>query len=198
MALLSAKSARLPSKGNPLDVFYCTDTKETYLVAGDGVLLNVRDILQGNVPVRAVGPQGQPGRDGLRGDKGDKGDKGEPGKDSIVPGPKGVKGDSGSDGLPGLAGKDGRDGKDSIVPGPPGRPGEKGERGEKGDRGEKGERGDLSVIGDAELLAAVEKLRAQKAAVLANLTDRLAAMGDHPIYRIARQHLEQVLEEAKK
>jgi hypothetical protein len=61
MALLSTKSNKLPSKGKPLDIYYITDTRETFLVAGDGVLLNARDILQGTTnPVRAVGPQGAP------------------------------------------------------------------------------------------------------------------------------------------
>ncbi|HYM76126.1 MAG TPA: hypothetical protein VE377_09135 [Candidatus Dormibacteraeota bacterium] len=93
---------------------------------------------------------------------------GAPGKDSMVPGPRGPRGLTG---------------KDSTVPGP---------------KGDKGDPGDITVVGDAELLAAVEKLRAQKAAVLANITERLASMPEHPVYAVARQHLEQVLEEAKK
>ena len=191
--LISAKSSKLPSLGKPLDVYYTTDTKETFLVAGDGVLLNARDILQGTTgAVRAVGPLGQPGRDGVRGETGDRGEQGPSGKNSTVLGPQGPVGPKGADGLPGPAGKDGRDGKDSIVPGPPG------PRGEKGDRGEKGERGDITVLGDAELLAAVEKLRAQKAAVLANIIEKLAGMGDHPGAQLARIHLEDVKREAEK
>jgi hypothetical protein len=89
--------------------------------------------------------------------------QGLPGKDSTVPGPKGAKGDKGSNGLPGPAGKDGRD---SILPGP---------CGPKGDKGDKGDRGDLTIVGDAELLAAVEKLRADKAAALACIADSIAA-----------------------
>ena len=65
MALIATKSNKLLSVGKPLDIYYLTDTRETFLVAGDVVLLNARDILQGTTnPVRTVGPQGQPGRDG--------------------------------------------------------------------------------------------------------------------------------------
>jgi hypothetical protein len=189
MALLSTKSNKLPSKGKPLDIYYVTDTRETFLVAGDGVLLNARDILQGiSNPVRAVGPQGQSGRDGGRGETGAQGLQGPPGRDSQVPGPPGAKGDKGGNGLPGPAGKDGRD---SIVPGPQGL---KGDKGDTGARAEKGDPGDLTIVGDTELLAAVEKLRAQKAAVKARIIDKLASMGDHIVYRIARKHLEEILE----
>ena len=184
--LLSTKASGLPSKGEPGDVYFVPDQKTFHLVIADGSLINLADLLSAAVPhVRQVGPagerglQGAPGPagpQGIRGEKGTIGGKGEPG----------AKGEKGADGLPGPAGKDGRDGKASIVPGPPG------PRGEKGDRGEKGEPGDITVVGDAELLAAVEKLRGQKAAVLANIIEKLAAMGDHPVAQAAKAHLEDV------
>ena len=81
MALISTKHNKLPSVGKPLDIYYVTDTRETFLVAADNVLLNVRDLLNGTTnPVRAVGPAGQPGRDGARGETGAPGRKGLPEK----------------------------------------------------------------------------------------------------------------------
>jgi hypothetical protein len=190
MALLSAKSNTLPSKGKPLDIYYCTDTRETFLVAGDGVLLNARDILQGTTsPVRAVGTQGQPGRDGARGERGDKGEKGDTGKNSTVPGPQGPMGPKGADGFPGPAGNDGAD---STMPGP------QGPRGEKGDRGEKGERGDFTIIGDADLQAAFEKLRAQKARLMAHTITELDGMPNIPAAQLAKLHLQKILRELQR
>jgi hypothetical protein len=193
MALIATKSSKLPSVGKPLDIYYVTDTRETFLVAGDGVLLDARDILQGTTnPVRAVGPQGQPGRDGARGETGAPGPQGLQGRDSTVAGPQGVIGPKGADGLPGPAGKDGnngRDGADSAVPGP------MGPQGPAGPMGLQGPPGDLTVVGDAELSAAVAKLRAQKAAALAKIITNTAAMGTSPVYRLVRMHLEEVKRE---
>jgi hypothetical protein len=193
MALIATKSNKLPSVGKPLDIYYLTDTRETFLVAADGVLLNARDILQGTTnPVRAVGPQGQPGRDGARGEAGAPGPQGLQGRDSFVAGPQGVMGPKGADGLPGSAGKDGnngRDGADSVVPGP------MGPQGPAGPMGLQGPPGDVTVVGDAELSAAVAKLRAQKAAALAKIITNTAAMGTSPVYRLVRMHLEEVKRE---
>jgi hypothetical protein len=47
-------------------------------------------------------------------------------------------------------------------------------------------------VGDAELRAAVEKIRAQKAAALAMIAVKFQTMGDHPVYRIVKAHLEEV------
>jgi hypothetical protein len=194
MALIATKSSKLPSVGKALDIYYLTDTRETYLVAADGVLLNARDILQGTTnPVRAVGPQGQPGRDGasITGPRGEKGDRGEPGES--ITGPRGHAGQDGQSivGPQGERGPAGHDGKDSTTPGP------RGERGESiiGPQGPKGDPGDISVVGDAELHAAVQKLRAQKAAALAKIITNTAAMGTSPVYRLVRMHLEEVRKE---
>jgi len=188
--LLSLK--KMPDAASPGDVVYNTTTRDFYIAVADGSLLNLADLLSGSVPhVRAVGPQGPAGQRGEKGDKGERGERGEkgtPGND----GQQGLVGPKGADGMPGLAGKDGKDGKygengkDSIVPGP------RGERGERGEKGDKGERGDVTVVGDPELQAAVEKIRAQKAAAMATIAEKLAAMGDHPVYTIAKAHLEDV------
>jgi len=82
----------------------------------------------------------------------------------------------------GEKGDTGAPGKDSTVPGP------KGDKGDKGERGEKGDRGDVAVVGDAELLAAVNKLKAQKAAALAIIVDRLSH-DKRPAAALAKQHL---------
>ena len=68
--------------------------------------------------------------------------QGPAGLDSTVPGPKGDRGEPG---------------KDSTVPGP------------KGERGAKGEPGSVTVVGDAELAAAVTTLRGQIAKARAAL-----------------------------
>jgi hypothetical protein len=190
--LLSVKANRLPSKAEPGDVYYVTDQRTFFIGIADGSLINLADLLSAAVPhVRQVGP---PGERGLRGAPGDSviGPAGRDGKDSTVPGPKGEKGDRGSAGI----GKDGRDGKDSVVPGPKG---EKGDPGQSivGPKGDKGDRGDITVVGDAELLAAIETLKEQKARVQARIITTLAGMGDHIVYRIARKHLEDILKEAQ-
>ena len=85
------------------------------------------------------------------------------------------------------------------IPGPKGDKGERGEKGEKGDgkdgkdgapgpKGDKGERGDLTIIGDSELQAAVKRLRAQKAAALAEIITRLSDRKT-PHAQVAKQHL---------
>lgn len=93
---------------------------------------------------------------------------------NIPVGPKGDKGDS-------IVGPAGPVGKDSTVPGP------------KGDSivGPQGPPGDLTIVGDEELQAAVAKLRAQKAAALATIAENMKAMGNHPVYTLARLHLEE-------
>ena len=113
----------------------------------------------------------------------------------LSPGPQGTQGQtgaSGADGRNGLHGKDGAAGRDSCVPGPQGTVGLQGHRGERGIKGEtgdtgapgkdgkdgcsitgpqgaKGDRGDVSIVGDAELKAAVLKLKKRHAALLGRI-----------------------------
>lgn len=94
--VISTKQGRLPSKGTPLDIYFCTDTKETFIAIGNGQLFSLPDLLAGAHAVPAVGPRGEQGLAGTAVAKGDKGDQGIPGrdgKDSTVPGPKGDRGD---------------------------------------------------------------------------------------------------------
>lgn len=131
------------------------------------------------------GPTGKDGRDGKdsvvpgpqggRGEQGIPGRDGQDGQDSIVQGPKGIKGDkgdrgdTGAQGRNGRDGKNGQDGKDSIVPGPAGK--------DSTVPGPKGEPGDITVIGDAELHAAVLTLRAEKAKYTAALYEAFERNG---------------------
>jgi hypothetical protein len=95
--------------------------------------------------------------------------QGPAGLDSTVPGPKGDKGEPG---------------KDSTVPGP------------QGERGPQGPAGDVTVVGDAELRAAVEKLRGQiakaKAALLVAMQDTGSLRGH------AATHVRLALERVQK
>ena len=83
---------------------------------------------------------------------------------------RGEKGEAGAPGAPG---------KDSTVPGP---------KGDKGDPGPQGPPGDITVVGDAELLAAVNKLKAQKTAALAKIADVLSNRATQAA-QLARLHL---------
>ena len=89
----------------------------------------------------------------------------------------------GPQGAKGAPGNDGKDGKDSVVPGPP------------GPCGPQGPRGDVTIVGDAELQAAVEKLRAEKARVQAALLHEIA--NTKHLSPGARAHVRLVLERIK-
>jgi hypothetical protein len=189
--LLSTKSNRLPSKGESGDVYYVTDQRTFYVAIADGSLLNLSDLLSGAVPhVRQVGPQGSQGLTGAPGPvgaAGPRGEKGTPGND----GAQGPVGPSGADGHHGDRGKPGADGRDGAQ----GPQGPAGAQGPVGPQGPQGPAGDITVVGDEELQAAVAKLKAQKAAALATIAANMAAMGDHPVYKLVRLHLESVKRE---
>lgn len=160
--LISTKLHRLPPKGTAGDCYFATDSKETFIAIGDGTLVAVADLLKGaTATVRAVGPAGP------QGEKGERGDQGAAGTEGL----RGEKGERGTPGRDGIDGTDGRNGKDGL-PGP---------------RGEKGERGDLTVIGDAELKAAVFQLREEKTRFIRALVERMAAAKNTPEY--LRDHL---------
>jgi len=90
-SLFSVRSNRLPSKGTVGDVYFTTDCHEIYICAGDGTLLNLKDLLSGAVPhTRAVGPKGEAGPQGS---------PGADGRTVIGPrGPQGAPGERGADG----------------------------------------------------------------------------------------------------
>jgi len=178
-------SSALPSRGTPGDVFFIQHTMVVYFAIGDGSILCLNDLLAGSTTqVRQVGPQGEPGRDGRDGVDG-KSIAGPPGRDGVdgqtVIGPRGERGEKGDRGLEGKSGRDGRDGVD-------------GKDGQPGPQGLQGPAGDITVVGDAELAVAVQKLRAEKAQARASLLEGIAnAEKLRPATRI---HVKSVLEEA--
>lgn len=127
----------VPDRAEPGTVFLCKDTQNVWLAVRSGETLNLSDILDGTTAsVRTPGPAGKKGERGVPGAQGEQGNQGVAGRD-------GVDGRS-IQGTPGQNGKDGRDGAP----------------GAKGDKGDKGEPGDITVIGPAEVKAAVAKARA--------------------------------------
>lgn len=189
--LLSTKSNRLPSKGEPGDVYYCTDQRVFYVAIADGSLLNFSDLLSGAVPaVRQVGPQGVQGSTGAPGPAGAAGPRGEKGTTGND-GPQGPMGPAGAAAHKGDPGKPGRDGRDGAQ-GPVGAPGP---MGPAGPQGPKGDRGDITVVGDAELQEAVIalriKLKEQHAAFIARIVESIE--GQKKGNRTS-QHFAQLLE----
>jgi hypothetical protein len=174
--LHSTKSGRLPSKGIPGDIYFANDTKSFYFACGDGTLLNLSDLLKGDVAVRAVGPEGQ------RGERGEKGDQGRPGKDGNV--------------TVGLT----QEVKDEIaaavraaikaIPTP------------RGERGEKGAPGDVLYVGPDEMQAAVKQARTKliehRAHIKATIADRIANSKHLPLQmrRLLEDHLRGVEKES--
>ncbi len=82
-------------------------------------------------------------------------------------------------------GKDGRDGVD-------GKDGAPGKDGADGKPGDKGEPGDVLYVGPVEIAAAMQKLRDQKAHVIASLRNKIATVGNHPAGKLAQIHLRDV------
>ncbi len=184
----------LPQKGTPGNLYFVRKGPhgaELFLGARDGTLCPVTEYFSINVAeVPPVGPPGSDGHDGhpgLRGEKGDRGERGLPGADSTVCGPRGFRG---SDGLRG-------------APGATGRCGDKGESGEQGPPGPTGPAGAPGApayvyVDDAAVKQAHQQILAARARALAVLQDQMASMGGHPVYRLARLHLEEVKRELEK
>jgi hypothetical protein len=191
--LISVKSNRLPSKAETGDVFFVTDQKTFYIAIADGSLINLADLLSGAVPhVRQVGPKGEPGLQGAPGPAGPIGPRGDKGTDGAA-GPQGPVGPKGSDGLHGQRGNPGTDG----ARGETGAPGLQGAVGPAGPAGPKGETSFI-YVGAAEVEAAHKEILAARARVLAVIQDKLSTMGNHPVYRLVKTHLEDVKREAEK
>lgn len=179
---------KLPSKAQELgDIYFCTTDKQTYVALGDLSLFNLSGLLSQN-PVAVVGPQGEPGQS-IVGPQGPKGD-------SII-GPRGPQGPAG-DSIVGPKGADGRDGDrgkpgaDSTVPGPAG----KSIVGPPGPKGDKGDPGSITVIGDAELKAAVTFYKQRHTAVQAALLAEIAKSKNLPAS--TRLHVLNTLNRVKK
>jgi hypothetical protein len=157
----------LPDKAPAGTVFWCSDSQTLWLATASEEILNLSDILEGkHVGVRQRGPAGPEGKAStVPGPKGERGERGPAGHDAVcncrvgLQGPKGDKGDNivGPRGPAGPAGQ-------SIV-GPAGKDGQS----IVGPAGPKGDSGDITVVGDAELLAAVNVLKAKHAQFLAAL-----------------------------
>lgn len=93
----------LPSTGSPGDVFFCSDTKESYLVLPDGNLYTIAGLFS-QQPIGVVGPRGGVGPSGDAGNQGATGPAAKDGKDSIIAGPPGPQGPQGPPGPQGPAG----------------------------------------------------------------------------------------------
>jgi hypothetical protein len=129
--LISTKLNKMPATGTPGDLYFASDTRETFIAVGDGRLFPLEGLLS-VAPGAGVGPQGP---QGLRGPAG---------SDSSMPGPEGPRG---------------RPGRDSSVPGPAGPAGPQGPQGPTGPQGPAGPRGDCLIPNAGELAAAVTLLR---------------------------------------
>lgn len=196
--------AAVPKNLEPGDTVFLFDTKRNYVVAGDGVLLDLKDLLTGNIPhVRVPGPtgvgekgekgdQGLPGKNGNPGERGLKGERGEPGQrgdkgdkgDKGESGQTGGKGDRGERGERGLRGEKGEQG----FRGESGKQGERGLKGERGDRGLQGERGSILVVDDKVLQEAVKQIQSKRVALLAQIQ---AIMNESNNYPSGAKHLVQ-------
>ena len=186
--LISVK--RLPSKGEPGNLYFDNQEKSFHLALGDGTLLPVEGMLSPN-PRGIVGPQGERGERGATGPQGPAARDGKDGADSTVPGPQGPRGPKGSDGLPGPAGKngaDGKDGKDSTIAGPVG---------PQGPAGPQGPKGDVLIPNDSELAAAVIQFRDQKARAHAAFLQAMLDVGKIK-NRSTAKHIELFLNRVKK
>lgn len=90
----------LPSTGSPGDVFFCSDTKESYLVLPDGNLYTIAGLFS-QQPIGVAGPTGPRGQQGdasaqgLQGPVGPTGSQGPRGPQGD-PGPQGPQGEPGS------------------------------------------------------------------------------------------------------
>jgi hypothetical protein len=73
-------------------------------------------------------------------------------------------------------------------------------RGELGVPGPRGPAGEISYIyvGAPELEAAHKQILASRARVLATIIQKLEAMGNHPVYKVAAMHLQDVQREVEK
>jgi hypothetical protein len=182
----SMNSARLPQRGVVGDVYMATETRDLFIAVADGRLIPLAGLLN---PVTVEGARGAKGDTGVAGGIGLPGLQGPPGRDGVdgksVSGPKGPRGATGAQGVPG---RDGIDGKDGAT-------------GATGPQGPQGPKGEVTVIGDAELAAAVEKLRQELIQHRAKLAHALndAKLANQTMPRSAnRTHREQVVSQIER
>jgi hypothetical protein len=184
------KASKLPSRSEVGDLFFTSDTRESFVCVGDGRLVNLNGLLSCQ-PITEIGPQGERG---LKGDAGERGPQGVPGVQG-EPGKNGSVGPAGRNGANGLPGQTGKPGNDGAV-GAQGPAGAKGELGPQGPKGDKGERGDVLIPNSDELSAAViayrQKHARAHAAILAEISK---SSGLRPSTRL---HVQRVLKNIQK
>ena len=151
-----AKKTLLPATGRTGD-FYFTESTLYLVVNGQLVPFDAHKF-----EVIGLGLQGPQGVQGVQGPPGPAGADGHDGK-------RGEPGERGADGQRGIQGERGLRGER----GPAGPTGATGLQGERGPAGPQGPPGDLLMIGDAELQAAVQELKARQARMRAAIADAL-------------------------
>jgi len=163
--------------GQPFTFYFCRDSREMYFSDANGNLINLGSLIasaiDGSIPL-AFPSTGSAGRDGAPGIKGDRGPQG----------PAGADGRHGKDSTtPGPAGRDG-----ATIVGPTGPQGPQGERGATGPQGPQGAtgatgpagpQGDLKVVGEPEILKALNELKAQRARHIAAMRHAIEE-NNHP------------------
>ena len=141
------------------------DTGQIYFCARNGTMVNLNELLLNAQPV-APPRHGRDGKDGVS-IKGDRGERGPAGRDGAA-GRDGVNA-VGKTGLQGASIKGDKGEKGDSIVGP------KGDKGDSivGPPGPQGPPGDITIVGDAELKAAVVALKTKQAKLLAAIQDQI-------------------------
>jgi len=159
---------KLPTVGQMPGDFYLLNVPtgaELFITCADRHVAPLTDLFH----LVLVPSQGPPGLQGVQGPPGPAGADGQNGK-------RGEPGENGSAGPRGEIGPSGPMGER----GPAGPTGASGPQGEPGPQGPKGEQGDFLVIGDAELQAAVQELKARRARLRVAIEDAMQSASKMP------------------
>ena len=183
----SMKRSKLPSSGPVGDLYFCADSRETFVAIGDGRLVALEGLLSCK-PIVEVGPQGEPGSVGPPGPRGLQGADGPQGRPGVN-GAMGPKGHDGANGLIGATGKPGKDGKD-------GRDGADGKNGRDGQNGRDGKDGNVLIPNSDELSAAVISYRQKYARIQAAVLTEISNSKNLPAS--TRIHVQNVLKRIKR
>lgn len=181
LKFISCKAKNLPARAACGAVYHTTDTNEVWIAIKGGQLIPLSEMFAGlsNALQMTVGPAGAPGRDGRDGTAPEletivaavlaKIRLPRDGQDGqTVIGPRGERGEIGPQGLPGRSAPSLEEIVSAVVRAIP-----KPKDGADGQQGPQGPPGDITVVGDAELRAAVGKLKEQKARATAALLEGL-------------------------
>ena len=170
---------KLPAQGQMPGDFYLLNLAtgaELFVTAPNKVLVPIGDLFN----LQLIPSQGPPGLQGVQGPPGPAGADGRDGK-------RGEPGENGSAGPRGEIGPRGPVGER----GPAGPQGAAGPQGERGPAGPQGPQGDLRIIGDAELKAALDQLKQQRARMRVAIEDAFQTAGKMPPH--VRNHMKLVL-----